>query len=164
MARKVLEQMTLGATVNAELEVVDKKKLTFTAKIGVDDVADYTGKQKKFRDVDTFVNGVLKANPSVTSVNCVVDTAGVRLPKIPTDPIAAATVEKTRLAFQRTAVIATKTKLTADVAAIASWQNSPRTDLQAAYTERAAQLLSVTEIETFLAAQIAAQDAIINPV
>lgn len=168
MARKLLDSMTLGSVVNVFTEVVDKKKFTFTASVGADkltalSVCDMAGKIKKYPDLDTFVGAALKINPSIATVNFVVDTIGVRTITIPGDAVAAAV--KTKATFETAKVKATllKTELTATVAGIASYATSPNTYYQQFYAEKTAQLAAVTDNLVFIQERIDEATAIITP-
>lgn len=168
MARKLLDSMTLGATVNVFTEVVDKKKFTFTAAVGADkitaiDVCDVSGKIKKFPDLDTFVGAALKVNPSIGTVNFVVDTVGVRTITIPGDAVAAAVKSKANYETAKVKAVSLKTALTAQLAGIASYQTSPNSYYQQFYAEKAAQLAAVTDVLVFIQEKIDEATAIITP-
>jgi hypothetical protein len=162
MARKTESMLTAASTLALALSVVDKKKLTFTAKVGADDLCDFTGKVKKYRDVDTVVNALLKANPSMDEVVVTIDTEGVRVPKIPSDPVAAATAEKLRLTSQKTAVTATRAKLTGQLTAIAAYASGNPSQVLY-FNELTLQKTTCDALVADIDAKIAIQDAIITP-
>jgi hypothetical protein len=163
MARKLLEMIVLGASVEADCVVVDNKRLAFNVKLGADDVVDATGKLKKFADLDTFINAALKQNPSATEMVLTVDVAGVRQPRIPASPVAQATADKAAFEKRKASAIIIQTKAAADLVAIASYQNSPNSLLAARYVELAARKTAIDDSITWYDAQIAAANAIINP-
>jgi hypothetical protein len=161
--RKQMSQLELTSIPEFVLKVVDRKKLTFRASFGTVDVCDSTGKRKTFRDVDTLVQSVLADDPSVTEIKCYIDTAGVRVFKIPSDPISSAAATKVRLQAERVRVVTTRTKLVAQLAATASYENSGNAALEAAFAETEAQKLAVDGVIEYLDEQIVVQNGIIGP-
>jgi len=168
MSRKMLSMLTLGATVKVFTEVIDRKKITFTAAVGdtaetADAICTADGKLKKYQQLDSFIAEALGVNPSIETVNFVCDTAGVRTITIPKDAVAAAVKEKAKLETAKVKSLALQTSLTAELAARASYEHSSNAFYANAYAETAAQLAAVGGVITYQTDRIAALTLIITP-
>ena len=164
MSRKVLESITLPNSISASMDgKLVKNDIKFTAMVGVDVVSDVTGKVKTYKTIDILVGQMAKQNPYATTVVLTIDIAGLYQAKTPTDPVAAATAEKTKLLFKKSQATANLAALTAKLASIAVWANSSNPGQKAQFDEVDAEKTSVTDWLAYLNAQIALQDAVISP-
>lgn len=162
MARKLLQMLTLPATVTAVLAVVDKEELKFTATVGSDTVCDETGKPRKFADVDAFVKAVIDQNPFVTSIEITMDVTGVKEPKIPTDPLKSAQGTFDKWTVKKAKLVARQAYYVSFLAATAAWQTSPIPTYAAAYADAAAIKAAVDAMIAFADTVLAEAQAIID--
>lgn len=164
MNRKVLESVVLPTVIAASMDgKLVKNDIKFTAMVGTDALADVTGKVKTYKTIDILVGQMAKQNPYATTITLTIDVSGLYQAKTPTDPVAAATAEKTKLVFKKSQATANLAASTAKLTSIAVWENSSNPGQKAQFDEVQAEKLAVADWLAYLNAQIALQDAVISP-
>lgn len=161
--RKIIETMNLTGAVVFDLALVDSKSLTFTASFAGDVIADNKGEPRKFGNVDDLYQAALAVNPGITSLgHTALDTVGLRLLKIPTNPIDAAKRHRTRMLALKAAAVARKAIATQVKAVYAPFDGQGNPAFQAAYDEAVAKEASLTAAVAYYDAQIAADTTLIG--
>lgn len=162
MARKLLAMIALTNTVTASAEIVDKKELSSTVVVNGDEIVGYDGKPKKFKNFDDFIRSVIDQNPFAETVTLEVNTLGVKTPKLPADPVAAAEGDVAKYTKLKTRATAASVKLADDISKVAAWENNPIPTYAQGYADMVARKAAIDAQVTYFDTVIAAANTIIN--